>query len=124
MLFLVRESPSVVATLPRHRRFKASHLRSIQIKARQSKNPYPDYGQKPEEAQKDQKNTGGDANPSSLGIAQPSDRAGGTSFSRRSKARSSSSRPRAFSDRNESVGIPKTARVRFKLDAGEGGQHA
>ena len=31
---------------------------------------------------------------------------------------------RAFSDRNESVGIPKTARVRFKLDAGEGGQHA
>ena len=35
-----------------------------------------------------------------------------------------SSFARAFSDRNESVGIPKTARVRFKLDAGEGGQHA
>ena len=30
---------------------------------------------------------------------------------------------RAFSDRNESLGIPKTARVRFKLHAGEGGQH-
>jgi hypothetical protein len=30
----------------------------------------------------------------------------------------------AFSDRNESFGIPKTARVRFKLHAGEGGQHA
>jgi hypothetical protein len=33
-------------------------------------------------------------------------------------------RARAFSDRNESVGIPKTVRVRFKLHAGEGGQHA
>ena len=31
---------------------------------------------------------------------------------------------RAFSDLNESLGIPKTARVRFKLHAGEGGQHA
>jgi hypothetical protein len=31
---------------------------------------------------------------------------------------------RAFSDRNESFGIPKMARVRFKLHAGEGGQHA
>lgn len=40
------------------------------------------------------------------------------------KDRRASTAARAFSDRNESVGIPKTARVRFKLDAGEGGQHA